>query len=250
MQELPDESVERLARVTKLLTTQRTLPAKLEAVVAMVKQAVDGCDSAGVILLVEGEPTTTAVTDRLAVEIDLVQYETGEGPCLSAIEDGHAVRIDVVAMERRFARVAPGALAHDVRSILSVPLVFEEESVGALNLYSHEPDAFGGRALELVQPLADYAAEAIRTSALYAYSLDMVDGLMEGMEARAVIHRAREVLTATEGLSAEAALDRLRHLALASGRSMHDVASWLLEERPTEPQDDPSKARRRRVDRD
>lgn len=71
MQDLPEPSIEKLSRVTKLLRTQRTLPARLEAVVAILKRAVPACHAAGISLLIEGEPTTSAVTDRLAVEIDL-----------------------------------------------------------------------------------------------------------------------------------------------------------------------------------
>ena len=88
MDELPEVAAERLARVNRLLQTQRTLPAKLEAIVTMVKRTDPGCDAAGITLLVDGEPTTTAASDRLSVEIDLVQYDTGEGPCLEAIQKG------------------------------------------------------------------------------------------------------------------------------------------------------------------
>jgi hypothetical protein len=45
MQELPPETVEKLSRVTRLLKTQRTLPAQLEAVVEIIKRAVDNCDA-------------------------------------------------------------------------------------------------------------------------------------------------------------------------------------------------------------
>lgn len=55
MEELPSESVEKLANVTKLLRTQRTLPAKLETVVAIVKRTIDNCDAAGISLLT-GDP--------------------------------------------------------------------------------------------------------------------------------------------------------------------------------------------------
>ena len=48
MDELPQEAIEKLARVTKLLRTQRTLPAKLETVVALAKETVPNCDAAGV----------------------------------------------------------------------------------------------------------------------------------------------------------------------------------------------------------
>ncbi len=108
MDELPRESIERLARVTRLLCTQRTLPAKLETRVAMARRTVPNCHAAGISLLVDGQPTTAAVSDRLAVQIDLVQYETGEGPCLAALSDSKVIRVDVMERDSRFARIAPG----------------------------------------------------------------------------------------------------------------------------------------------
>lgn len=233
MDELPDVALERLDRVNRLLQSQRTLPAKLEAIVTMVKRTVPGCDSAGIILLVDGEPTTTAVSDRLTVEIDLVQYDTGEGPCLEAIRQGKVIRIDLIAEDERFRRLAPGAIAHDVHSVLSLPLSAHGDDVGALNIYSHQANAFDDTSQALAQPLADYAAEVIASSPLYACSLDMIEGLIESMESQALVSRATGVLMATEGLNDVQALDRLCHLALSSGRSMPMVAGWLLQERPT-----------------
>ncbi len=141
MEDLPPDTLEKLARVTKLLKTQRTLPAKLEAVVAMAKRTIPNCDAAGVCLLIDGEPTSIAVSDRLAVEIDLVQYRTGEGPCLAAIGESHMVRIDVLDADTRFTHFAPGALDLELSSVLSVPLDANGRTVGALNLYSRRPDA-------------------------------------------------------------------------------------------------------------
>lgn len=233
--ELPEVSIERLARVTKLLSTQRTLPAKLEAVVAVVKRAVPNCDAAGISLLIDREPTTGAVSSRVAVEVDLVQYETGEGTCLSALSDSNVIRIDVVERDIRFSRFAPGAVALGINSVLSVPLVTTGGTVGALNLYSNRPHAFDARAQEAVRPMADYAAEVIGTSPLYAYSLDMVEGLVETLESRALIDQAMGVMMASENLTSEDALDRLRELALASGESMPTIADWVLKERPTTP---------------
>jgi len=142
MQDLPEISVERFARVAKLLRTQRTLPAKLETVVAIAKRTVPNCDSAGIMLMIDGQPTTSAVSDRLAVEIDLVQYETGQGPCLSAMQDSHVVRIDVLERDSRFTRFAPGALDRDIDSVMSLPLPVGNTVIGALNLYSRLPNAF------------------------------------------------------------------------------------------------------------
>lgn len=235
MEDLPKESVDRMQRVTKLLSTQRTLPAKLEAVVALVERTIPNCHAAGIILLVDGKPTSAAVSDRLALEIDLVQYRTGEGPCLAAMDTASAVKIEVLESDSRFIRFAPGALDRQIHSVLSIPLIALEQVVGALNLYSHLPNAFDTATEEAVQPMADYAAESIGTSPLYASALDLVEGLVETMESRALINRAVGVIMAGERRTAEEALDRLRELALASSEPMQVVARWVLEERPTGP---------------
>ncbi len=235
MQELPEQSAEKLSRVVRLLRTQRSLPARLETVVAIVRRTIPACDAAGICLLVDGQPTSAAVSDRLAVEVDLVQYQTGEGPCLDAIRYANVIRVDVMERDGRFSRIAPGALAVDVNSVLSVPLEARGRAVGALNMYSHAPDAFDDQTERAVRPLADYAAEVIGTSPLYAYSLDMVEGLVETLESQALIAQATGVIMATEELTGEEALDRVRSLALASGEPMRIVAERVLAERPTEP---------------
>lgn len=232
MYELPEESLERFWRVEKLLTTQRTLTARLESVASIARRMVPNCDAAGITLIVDGEPTTTAVSDRLAVEIDLVQYDTGQGPCLAAIEGRNVISVDILERDSRFSRFAPGALAMDVNSVLSLPLSSGDRVVGALNLYSRLPNAFDAGAEHAAQPLVDYAAEVIATSALYAYALDMVDGLLESLENQAIIAQAVGVLSATETRTSEEALERLRALALTSGHTMRTVADWVIEERP------------------
>lgn len=234
MQNLPPETVERLSRVTRLLRTQRTLPAQLEAVVDIVKRTVPACDAAGIVLLVDGEPTSVAVSDRLTIEIDLVQYETGEGPCLSALHDGDVVRIDILEKDSRFTRFAPGALDHGLQSVLSTPLTANGRHVGALNMYSMHANAFDAQTTEAVRPMAEYAGHAIACSPLYAYSLDMVDGLVEDLETRAIIGQATGVLMARQEKSSEDALDLLRALAMRSGESLRTVAEWVIRERPTD----------------
>lgn len=233
MRDLPSETVERLARVTRLLKTQRTLPAQLEVVVDIVKRAVPSCDGAGIVLLVDGEPTSIAVSDRLTIEIDLVQYQTGEGPCLAALHDGDVVRIDILEKDSRFTRFAPGALDRGLQSVLSTPLSANGRRVGALNMYSTKANAFDAQTEAAVRPMAEYAGHAIACSPLYAYSLDMVDGLVENLESRAVIEQATGVLMGSQEQSSGEALAQLRDLAMRSGESMRTVAKWVIDERPT-----------------
>ena len=233
MQDLPPETVEKLSRVTRLLKTQRTLPAQMEAVVGIVKRTVPSCDAAGIVLIVDGEPTSVAVSDRLTIELDLVQYETGQGPCLSALYDGKVIRIDILEKDSRFTRFAPGSLDQGLQSVLSTPLDANGRTVGALNMYSTKANAFDDGTSDAVRPMVEYAGQAIGCSPLYAYSLDMVDGLVEDLESRAIIEQAAGVLMVRQEETSGDALGHLRDLAMQSGESMRTVAEWVLDERPT-----------------
>ena len=164
-----------------------------------------------------------------------MQYETGQGPCLAAVEESHIVRIDLLDRDSRFTHFAPGALDLDLESVLSMPLPVGNSVVGALNLYSRLPHAFDSESERLARPLAEYAAEMISTSPLYAYSLEMVDGLVESLESQAIVSQATGIIMATESRSSEEALDQLRSVALASGKSMRAVADLVIADHPTGP---------------
>ncbi|CAN5752016.1 GAF and ANTAR domain-containing protein [soil metagenome] len=228
--ELPDEVRRNIDVVNRLLATQRTLPAKLEAVAVLLAVTVPDCASVSVALVVEGAAITGAASSELAIEADLVQYATGDGPCLEAAAAAKAVRIDVLEHDERWVHFAPGALRVGIESVLSVPLVSEEVVVGSINLYSQVPNGLGIEAERRVLPVAAYAAGLIARSPLFAASLDLVDGLVEAVEVRDLIARAMGVLRGVHGLDEADALAELRRRALAEDHSIGEVAGRILDE--------------------
>lgn len=229
MSNLPEEFNERLARVMKLVRTQRTLPTRLEAAVALAKRTVPTCDAAGVSMVIIGQPMTSAATDQVVLEVDLVQYDTGEGPCLEAIASSGVVRVDLIQSDIRYRRFAPGALDTGINSIISFPLVAHQRTVGALNLYSHRHEAFDEDTERVMAPIIGYTADILATSPLYAYSLDAVEGLVETLDDRAAIDQATGVLMVQNGLSSADALDAVRDRALVHGVSLRRAADAVLE---------------------
>ena len=108
MSALPQDFDERMAAVMKLVRTQRTLPAQLEAVTSMAKRTVPTCDAAGITLIIIGEPMTSSPTDRIVLEVDLVQYDTGQGPYLDAIDHANVVRVDLIEQRSATRASRPG----------------------------------------------------------------------------------------------------------------------------------------------
>ena len=86
--------------------------------------------------------STPASTDDLVVEIDRVQYETKQGPCLSAIRDDTTVRAGDLRQDGRWPKFSQRAVDLGVLSMLAFQLYVRERDLGALNLYSKSVDAF------------------------------------------------------------------------------------------------------------
>src|SRR6187200_2664618 len=81
-----------LAAVAGALFTAVTLKQDLERLVRLACAVIPRCTGGSVAMLVEGEPTSMAVSDSAALEVDLVQYDAGEGPCVTAL-GGQVVRV-------------------------------------------------------------------------------------------------------------------------------------------------------------
>ena len=238
MSAVPDEFTEGLAQVLKLLRTQRTLPTELEAVLAVAKRIVGSCDAADVTLVVAGEPLTAAATDIIVLQVDVVQYATGQGPCLDAIV-GSNVRVDVIDGDLRYERFAPGAVDTAINSVVcpprSSPQGARPEPSTFTRTYRTPFDADTER---VMAPIVSYAADVLSTSPLYAYSLDMVVGLMESLEERAVIAQATGALMARNQWTVAESFDFVRDRALVQGEPLREAATAILSLDPAGPLSD------------
>src|SRR3954454_12592185 len=107
-----------LTRVDALARGDSDVRARLGAAAQLAVRIVPGCSSASVAILLQTGVSTAAVSDRVALEVDLLQYRFGEGPCLDALE-GQVVRVDL-RHDDTYQRIAPGALDAGVSAVLSL----------------------------------------------------------------------------------------------------------------------------------
>lgn len=79
------ELSEIFARVAGLLLTETVVDHAVESLAQVAHESVAGSVGAGGTLIdAQGRPTSTASTNALVEEMDRLQYDLGEGPCLSA----------------------------------------------------------------------------------------------------------------------------------------------------------------------
>lgn len=217
-----------LAALSSFVVGGSTLGETLDRVAVLAVESVPGADFAGLTLLQDGKPTTAVFTDPTSPEVDQAQYESGSGPCLDAFRHGVTYRIDSTADDDHWPEFSGVAHAAGINSTLSLPLLVEDDSVGALNLYSREPAAFDDHGERVGMAFASQAAVALANAQAYWGAKDVADQLHEAMKSRAVIEQAKGILMAAQGCDPDEAFELLVKASQRSNRKLRDVAQEIV----------------------
>jgi hypothetical protein len=222
-----------LARMATTLFSAGSATETLARVVDLAVSTIEGCDFAGVFLVVNGEVTEPVCTDALAAEVDGLQHRFSEGPCLAAMAQGVTFYAEDLAEDARWPIFGPAATGAGVRSLLALPLLVPGVP-GALNCYARYPRAFGvidrGKAL-LLAGMAGLAYASIRT---HEDDERKAINLHAALATREVIGQAQGILMEREHLSSHEAFDILRRASQHLNLKLRDVAQNLVDtgERP------------------
>jgi GAF domain-containing protein len=216
-----------LGSLAAALLTADDLREDLNRITRLACELLPGCSGASVSLLVDGVPTTAAVTDHVALEVDMVQYDNGEGPCLASL-GGDVVRVGFVPEDERFPHFAVGAADRRVMSVLSTPIVDDGAVRGSLNLYSREPEAFDAEAEDLALVMAAEAATAIVKSDVLTVASEVRDKLQEQHDESVLVARAQGVLMAVNECSAAHAAALIGNAADQNGERIIRTAERIL----------------------
>lgn len=187
------EALEHLGEVSLRELSMETL---LQSMANLTKRVMPGDPEASVTLLIKDEPRTVVDTGPLALGLDEVQYDRGDGPCLHAARNGVLVEIGDTRVDDRWADYARYVAEHGVRCVLAVPLILdgEEHLAGSLNIYARRPDAFDEASRAVATGFAPYAAVAAGTVQAYCRARETADNLQKALETRAVIEQAKGIL--------------------------------------------------------
>jgi hypothetical protein len=195
----------------------------------------DLCDAIGRILDVsgagvmlfdaEGVLRFVAASDETVREIETLQIELDEGPCLTSARSGETVQVlDLARSGHPFPRFAPEALRRGLRAVFSFPMTLGEQRIGALNLYRDEPMVLEGLDEQTGLLLANMATAYLVNAQTREASARQVDQLQRALDSRIVIEQAKGTLAERHGETMEAAFSRLRARARSTQRRLHDVA--------------------------
>jgi transcriptional regulator with GAF, ATPase, and Fis domain len=215
---------ETFARVARTLAeSQDDLPRSLDKIVQLAVENLDPCEFAGISLVEKDNITSPASSNDVPRRVDKIQSELGEGPCIDAIKEHEVFQTGDLRNEKRWPEFS--RRAHEetgVCSILSIRLFFEEDTMGALNLYSTAHDAFDDSDVALGSVFAAHASVAMLAARRQ-------EGLERKAESRDVIGRAKGILMARSGVDDEQAFALLVRASQRMNVKLRDIAQQIAE---------------------
>ena len=195
----------------------------LTAIVAAAVDLVPGAEEGSISLVTARRRITSCgSTGELPVQVDAIQEEVGQGPCLDAAYDQHTVRVGDLATEQRWPTFARRASAIGAASMLALQLYVQGDNLGALNLYARTPDAFTDESEQVGLLFAAHAAIAYVSARNEAQ-------LARALVSRDLIGQAKGILMERYRISGDRAFLVLTRSSQSSNRKLQDVAAALVE---------------------
>jgi GAF domain-containing protein len=226
---LADELAAVFARMTGLLLFEETVAAALGVLSSLAQEIVPGSSGAGVSIIDEDHRRSSGSTDDRVLQADNLQYELGEGPCLTAAAERRLIRIDDLSADRRWPRWGRKAAKLGLRAAMSAPLVAADASLGAIKVYAEGPDAFDARSEQLLTLFATQAALLVANLQTHERAKRLSDGMRQAIHERDVINVAKGVLMGRNAVNEEAAFGILLARAADDGTTLADAARTVVE---------------------
>lgn len=224
-----DDTGPYFAELSQALMSDQDVQRTLDRICARALEVVPAVDFAGItVRRRRGRMETLAHTDDVALKCDHLQYELGEGPCVSSALHDEPYLVRSTGHDARWPTWGPAVAALGVHSIISIQLSAsmldaDRGPLGAINLYSWSMDGFADTDLQRALVYAVHASHALATAHL-------VTNLGEAIESRHEIGVAQGVLMQRYGLTADQAFESLQRYSSHSNVKLRDVASLVTEQ--------------------
>jgi GAF domain-containing protein len=224
---LADELAALTARVADLLLTHDTVEEAVRALAGALVEAIPDTAGAGVSLMDgAGRRTSTASTDPVVLEADQLQYDLGQGPCLTAWAQQATVVVEDTRTERRWPAWTRSVAHLPLRSVISSPLSTPGGAIGALKVYSPVPGGFDSRAVRVIELLTRPAALMLANAQARDSAERLSERLIQALGNRDSVRTATGILMERHQFSRDQALAAL----ITTSRRRHEPLHQLSRE--------------------
>lgn len=218
----PEELADSLSQMARHLQNEQEPDQVLKEIVHSAIALIPGADEASVsMVMAKRRVEPKAASSDLPLQVDRVQTEVGEGPCLDAIFEQQTVHVPDMATEERWPSFSARATQLGAASMLSVQLYVEGNNLGALNLYGRQAHGFTDDSEHIALLFASHAAVAFADAR-------QREQLGDALESRDLIGQAKGILMERYRIDALPAFNLLARYSRNSNRRIRDVCEELV----------------------
>jgi GAF domain-containing protein len=226
---LADELVALTGRMAGGFLSQESASKAVQSLAYVLKDSVPGSAGAGAsIINARGRRESAGATDPVVLRADKLQYDLGQGPCLSAWAEQRAIIIQDTRQETRWSEWTAAVAGLPLRSVLSAPLTTEGRRIGAFKVYSPVPGAFDDYSVFLIERLALPAAIMLGNARDRETTQRLSSQLVEALANRDLISRAQGVLIERMNLTPPDALTVMLSTSRMENEPLHEVAGEII----------------------
>jgi transcriptional regulator with GAF, ATPase, and Fis domain len=144
-----------------------------------------------------GTLKTMAATEDEAAFIELMQLQTGRGPCMDCYRTGEARGVpDIAAEEERWPQLVAAMADAGYRSLHTVPVRLQDRALGALTLLNTRTGELPGSDPDLAQALADSAALGLMHWSAEPCGDEVVTRVQSALATKTVLEIAQGMISA------------------------------------------------------
>jgi GAF domain-containing protein len=205
-------------------------------VVELLQRLVDtsarllGANAAGLLLADEmGQLAVVASTSERTRLVELMQLDSGLGPCVEAFTSGTVIEIDDIgATADRWPAFHEGAQEQGFASVLAVPLRLRDDVIGTLNLFRAATGPMDRADVSIARGLADVATIGILHERAVREGHIARAQLQHALNSRVVIEQAKGVIAQLHSVDMDAAFTTLREYSRNNNVALRDVADLVV----------------------
>jgi transcriptional regulator with GAF, ATPase, and Fis domain len=222
----------------ELLTTFRTMAdvvysgdsyeSMYEALCRSATELIDGCDHASLMIRQRGQIRTACASDEVAVQIDAMERDLDEGPCIDAIDESEPdlhFCPDLTEGSKWPALAARIRSETQVRGMAGFRIRQDGQKVGALNVFSDTPGALTQRSLDQATMLASFASVTLAAVGRG----EEASTLRRGLESNREIGKAIGLLMAMHDIDDDHAFHMLSKVSQEMNIKVAEVASRVIQ---------------------
>jgi len=214
-----------LIKAAHEISQPRAPQTTLDTIVETAARSLPGIDHVGITIAARsGAMETKAGSDTFVWELDQLQYELQEGPCVHAIALEPVTTVEWARREQRWPRFMALAVAKGLRSQMGMRLYTETETLGGLNMYSTSSDTIDPDAVHMAELFAAHASLALGHAR-------REEQLGVALLTRKVIGQAIGILMERHALDQDGAFAYLTRVSSHTNVKVRRVAQEIVDER-------------------